>query len=224
MHVTLFVCGTGFIAIHLASAGDQASSGNCQSFKWGGTSGLHWYTCCNNCNDTDKSCDGKTYQTASTDHYCGSCGTDIGPNKPRKWKGEFSCGLCPGQNSVQRKCTKSLRKVYEIPGFCWAFTRCFKDRCKKKYSTNLATYDAPDPCFTLTCDDGESVQNCPTDCCYRINPEQCTWANNTCLPECCGETTCCHSSSAESLGFISTWLVIGNILLKIFLSNIVVFF
>jgi len=59
-------------------AGDQATEGACQNFKWGGTSRVHFYTCCNNCNERDTSCNRKTYHSASGGLYCDQCGTDSG--------------------------------------------------------------------------------------------------------------------------------------------------
>ena len=33
----------------------------CKQYDHGGVSGVHFYACCNNCNDDDTSCDGDTY-------------------------------------------------------------------------------------------------------------------------------------------------------------------
>jgi len=38
----------------------------CTQYDHGGTSKVHFYTCCNNCNDADKSCDGHAYQGGGT--------------------------------------------------------------------------------------------------------------------------------------------------------------
>ena len=39
---------------------------------------VHRYTCCNNCQETNPTCDGKTYQGGSTGSYCGRCGQSTG--------------------------------------------------------------------------------------------------------------------------------------------------
>ena len=47
----------------------------CREYKWGGVTGLHFFICCDNSNDIDKSCIGTTYQGGgSTNNYCDTCG------------------------------------------------------------------------------------------------------------------------------------------------------
>ncbi|XP_060600533.1 keratin-associated protein 5-8-like [Ruditapes philippinarum] len=171
--------------------GDQSPPGQCATYKWGGTSGVHWYACCNNCNRSDTSCDGKTYQSASDTKYCANCGIDT-----KKGNGKsgatYSCGGCQGQERSRKKCLSNLRMLYKIPGLCWAFAKCFQKKCKSQPTESTP---APDMCFNLRCDPGEDVNNCPADCCGNEN-EKCKWSqSNTCVPKCCSESTCCNDSS-----------------------------
>ena len=185
----------------------QAPAGKCQGFKWGGVSGTRWFTCCHNCQEEDRSCDNRTYQSASDRAYCGSCGTttDQGVIIPNLWEAEFGCGSCGGQNFIQSTCTSNIMALYQIKGFCWAFTMCFRRKCLRAHSTKRSATDAPDSCFNLRCDPGETVENCPTDCCSTVNPEKCTWASDKCLDPCCGESACCrHASGSHHLQF--NWL------------------
>lgn len=185
-------------------AGDQPSEGNCQVFKWGGSSGVHWYACCNNCLKTNPnynpSCDSETYQGGSSISYCDHCGEDKGTGDADKFKTEFKCGGCDGQAAKRQKCKSNLRKLYNVPGFCWAHSRCFKKHCQKSYGRKKREIkDIPDTCFNLQCEPGETPENCPVDCCYKNNPSACTWKDNTCVDECCGEPSCCPTSAGNIL-------------------------
>ncbi|XP_071098889.1 uncharacterized protein [Haliotis cracherodii] len=177
--------------------GDRPAPGKCLSFNRGGSSRVHFYACCNNINSTDSSCDGRTYQRASSTSYCKPGGEDKGNGVVRE---EFACGGCVGQGSVANICKPSI-KLFDIPGTCWMFTKCFKKHCKKQYSDqrsglNLQVVDPstssmPDTCYNYVCDVGETTDNCPVDCCFKQNPSQCTWvANGTCIPEFCDTPSC----------------------------------
>ncbi len=62
----LFTEGTSFQVkqfhhIVKRRAGDQPDSGRCQRCRWGGTSRVHFYICCNNCDRNNRNpgpCDG----------------------------------------------------------------------------------------------------------------------------------------------------------------------
>jgi hypothetical protein len=85
---------------------------------------------------------------------------------------------------------------------------------KKQYTQNRkrsASY-VPDTCYNKICDTGENVRNCPEDCCQTVN-RKCTW-NTKCLPECCGESTCCESSSGNSWRMQTSLVVFSVILLS----------
>jgi len=187
-------------------AGDQADEGKCLSLNWGGLTGLHWYTCCNNCNSQDTSCDGKTYHGASDGVYCDACGTDnkAGDGKIRE---DFSCGGCTGQEQILNKCRSKLGILFKTVGFCWAFTWCFEHHCKKQYMQGVTPKDTA---FDLVCNEGETVEDSPFDCCQTVNDacKQNAWVNGKCPPKCCGEPGCCRTSSGTKT--MSTFAVLLN--------------
>ncbi|XP_067653527.1 uncharacterized protein [Haliotis asinina] len=200
--------------------GDRPKPGQCLSFNRGGTSKVHFYACCNNVNDTDKSCDGRTYQRGSSTSYCGSGGADKGKGVIRA---EFACGGCPGQGSVANKC-KPI-PIFDLPGTCWLFTKCFKKYCKKRYSAqssglNMQVVDPsstsmPDTCYNTVCDPGETTANCPVDCCFKLNPSKCTWVTNgTCIPEYC-DTPSCSVNGAVGLTVTKDASSIGVLVLGV---------
>ena len=183
--------------------GDQAPTGQCTTFKRGGISRLHWYACCNNCGTSDTSCNGKTYQSASSERYCGNCGVDTKKGNGKHYK-TYSCGGCEGQNRVSSKCLEKLRSVYQIPGLCWAFAKCFTKKCKSRSKRSVET---PETCFNLRCDPGETVDNCPSDCCGTKNAK-CDWSKLSCVDVCCSESTCCDASGSDGLVSMTKYYVI----------------
>lgn len=92
----------------------------------------------------------------------------------------------------------NLRKLYNVSGFCWSDSRCFKKHCQKSYSRKK-TGNQRYTCFNLQCEPGETPENCPVQCCYKNNPSACTWEDNTCVDECCGEPSCCPTSAGNIL-------------------------
>jgi hypothetical protein len=108
-------------------------------------------------------------------------------------KTTFSCGGCDGQDTISKRCKNWLNS---IPGFCWQFAWCFKDKCRNQYGNNRkrSAVDVPDTCYNKVCDDGENVNNCPHDCCQAEN-DKCKMTEDECIPECCGESTCCSSGN-----------------------------
>jgi len=123
--------------------------GLCQSFNWGGSTGVHFYSCCNNCNENNgaPTCNSKTWHSASDGEYCGSCGANKGSgcryngynSDWAKWtghKGAFQCGGCDGQAKVDKQC---LSWVINKPGFCWQYTSCFEEQCGWYYATRQQT-------------------------------------------------------------------------------------
>ncbi|KAI8491968.1 hypothetical protein Bbelb_303410 [Branchiostoma belcheri] len=176
------------------------SVGKCAHITLGGTSGVHFYVCCNNCNENEgnPTCDRTTYQGASTTQYCGHCGADEGNGK---WKlHQFKCGGCAGQSQVEKKCEKKYPWLFA--GTCWVFSSCFQHRCKKRFQQKarrtLDDTDAPF-CGDDTCDPGETAFTCPFDCCPVKNPDTCTRNNDTCPPICCSEPGCCKISGSPNV-------------------------
>lgn len=96
----------------------------CTAYYHGGTSDVHQYVCCNNCNDTTpNTCDGHTYQGGSTNKYCEPCGKATGGGLQKYL---FNCGSCDNQAHCEHVCNK---RVSTLPGLCWKWADCFKDCC-----------------------------------------------------------------------------------------------
>ena len=200
---------------------DSANPGWCESFLLGGSSGLHFYTCCNNCNEQHASCDGRTYQSASNGRYCDTCGRDNAQGNGITYH-NFTCGGCAGQAMIKARCLEGFFDVLDnIPGFCWVFTWCFKAKCKDQFpqrlgsqvmSSNATSYD-------LQCNNGETVEDSPVDCCQTVN-DQCKFVDGQCPPLCCSEPDCCSTSTGTStesasgaiIGWMSVFLALETLL------------
>ena len=103
----------------------------CRQFDHGGTSGVHFYTCCNNCNDpTDRSCDGKDYQGGgSKGDYCGGCGENT-PKGGGRETYAFNCVSCEQQSACEKKCNGEFYGLTALmPGFCPRWSGCFRRCC-----------------------------------------------------------------------------------------------
>ena len=150
----------------------------CSQFDHGGTSGVHFYTCCNNCNDPgDKSCGGTAYQGggATRNDYCSGCGANSGVGGGRVTY-RYSCGSCSQQTVCKAKCDNAWNGIVSaFPGLCWKWSECFRACCVE--SQNLRrkreTNDVIDPdefCGDAVCQEGEDRTICPIDCCPNHNP------------------------------------------------------
>ncbi|XP_035697975.1 uncharacterized protein LOC118431010 [Branchiostoma floridae] len=173
--------------------------GQCCYYNWGGPKKLHFYVCCNNCdeNDGDPVCGGTVYDKASDGDYCGKCGEDDGIARSKNEP--FDCGGCAGQTTVKAVCDRRYWWVFK--GFCWVWADCFALRCKRLFpqdgedkqallQSGSYMYDAF--CGNDECDPGEDHYNCPFDCCPRYNPETCRrGCNYQCPPLCCSQPGCC---------------------------------
>ena len=165
--------------------------GNCRNFYWGGTSNLHYYACCNNCNEPNPpSCDGVTYQAASNTSYCGPCGqpTSTSTITNGGFRGPvYSCGGCAGQTAIAEECRAAHPWI--IPGGCWIFTGCMKARCRRDF---LGLSGNASFCGDGSCNANETVADCPYDCCpeYDAACNVSFAANGTCTPPYCGEPNC----------------------------------
>ena len=168
-----------FIGVH--------SPAFCTGYYTGGTSGLHHWACCNNCNDAaDQSCDGMTWQGGSPNSYCGQCGQNTGGGRV---KYSFNCGSCDNQNSCASKCDA---KNLDHAGLCWEWLDCFKSCCLDTATQPRNKRDVSEHsfCGDTLCSGSETPSTCPADCCYQINSDNCT-RGTTCLPECCQISSCC---------------------------------
>ncbi|XP_066296058.1 uncharacterized protein [Branchiostoma lanceolatum] len=166
-------------------------AGDCCHFKLGGRSRVHFYVCCNNCDENGQNpgvCNKITYDGASKEPYCGDCGEDLGT---AKFKSDpFDCGGCDGQTAVKAVCDKKYGWVFA--GLCWVWSACFELRCQNRFpAVNRSSYDSGTFCGDGKCDPGETHYSCPFDCCPSYNPDECTHHCNKCTPLCCSEPGCC---------------------------------
>ena len=159
----------------------------CTGYYTGGRSGVHHWACCNNCNDTNKTCDGVTWQGGSSEVYCGPCGTNS--NGGGRVKYYFNCGSCRQQELCSEYCSGR-----NLPGLCWKWLDCFRGCClanAQQPSRNKRQIETTSFCGDGTCGSGETPNTCPSDCCYQINPV-CDPSNpNLCENECCEHSSCC---------------------------------
>ena len=177
---------------------------NCPSYctQWdhGGTSGIHFYSCCNNCNDNDPSCDRQTYQGGgSTEDYCGQCGNNS-PLGGGRITYRYNCVSCTQQNECKRKCNDLWFGLTEtLPGLCPKWLGCFRGCClqaaAEKENLNSCSKRAPSQkmeisgfCGDYKCQNGEDNTTCPIDCCPQVNPE---CDDPSCVPDCCLKSQCC---------------------------------
>ena len=103
----------------------------CMQFDHGGKSGIHFYTCCNNCNDpTGSSCDRTDYQGGgSKGDYCGGCGENT-PKGGGRLTYAFNCVSCEQQSICENKCNREFFGLTElVPGFCPRWAGCFRRCC-----------------------------------------------------------------------------------------------
>lgn len=102
----------------------------CTQYDNGGTSRVHFYTCCNNCNDFDQSCNSKDYQGGgSKGDYCGDCGERTTKGGGRETY-SYNCVSCEQQRRCEEKCDKEgFGIIAKIPGFCPKWARCFRECC-----------------------------------------------------------------------------------------------
>ena len=213
------------------------TEGECQNYCKGGTTGFHFYTCCNNLDESsDEVCNWRTWQGVTKEYkngkYCGYGGSNepvgipnvhIGCKNYNFGSSSYGCGGCSGQLATQRKCDK----WNEVPLTCWWFQSCFSEQCKVYQSfASSALYESSENenlCGNGLCDNDESVESCPMDCCQTVN-QQCNYTaahqnltydfgnisffnmsnatnatNASCVvPICCSTSSCCGSSSADT--------------------------
>ena len=159
----------------------------CIGYYAGGTSTVHHWACCNNCNDsTSQSCDATTWQGGSSNSYCGKCGQNTGRGRVKYY---FNCGSCDNQNSCSDFChAKGLNHA----GLCWKWLDCFKGCCFKTATQPQNKRDTSELsfCGDSVCSESETPSSCPADCCYQKNSNNCT-SGSACSPECCHSPTCC---------------------------------
>lgn len=156
-----------------------------------GSTSLHHYACCDNCDDPNSSCDGQTWHGGSTESYCGTCGTPSGGGVPKYY---FNCDDCQTQLTCKNTC--NLRSLIATwPGNCWKWVDCFAGCCRDMGNQfhQRRQLDTIEFCGDGICQQSsENPDVCPSDCCYLKNS---TCGTNGCTPECCQTATCCSSAS-----------------------------
>ena len=177
----------------------------CTGYYTGGTSTVHHWACCNNCNDpTSNTCNSNTWQGGSSGDYCGSCGQNTGGGRVKYY---FNCGSCDDQQACSSKCDS---KGYDFPGACWKWLDCFKGCCLASATQPRNKRDVSDItfCGDDVCSGNETPDSCPGDCCYKMNSANCTSDVSKCTPECCHAPTCCLEED-DKKGGINKGVVIG---------------
>jgi len=98
--------------------------GQCQSYDCGGTSNVHFYTCCNS---PGAACDGETYDGLSdpAEPYCGLSGANTGGGCAREKP--FNCGGCALQTACK---TWVDANFLPIPFTCFNWQDAFEACCK----------------------------------------------------------------------------------------------
>ena len=168
----------------------------CTGYYIGGTSGLHHWACCNNCDDPNsQSCDGTTWQGGSPNSYCGRCGQNNGGGREKYY---FNCGNCDDQNTCLNFCNSKIGGILTKPGLCWVWLDCFKGCCLRIATQPRNKRDVSELsfCGDTVCSESETPSTCPADCCYQINSDNCTIRNN-CTPECCQTSSCCLNNEDD---------------------------
>lgn len=169
----------------------------CTGYYNGGVSGVHHWACCNNCDDNDRKCIGRTWQGGSREDYCTQCGkhNNDGGGIDKYF---FNCGSCSLQEKCENHCSGPLRN---LPGLCWQWLDCFKGCC-------LALAEQPEGqliefCGDNICSSEETRYSCPTDCCRKVN-KMCDRATNAdvCQLNCCGSPSCCLETGGKT--FVSS--------------------
>mmetsp|Transcript_19450 Transcript_19450/g.29238 ORF Transcript_19450/g.29238 Transcript_19450/m.29238 type:complete len:243 (+) Transcript_19450:369-1097(+) len=104
------------------SKGADPPAGKCQEYDCGGSSGVHYYTCCN---FGRGAADGIEYDGASDGDYCG----DNGKNKGGGCKNgkPFECRGAAGAKECKDWCDEN---AITFPGACWNWTDCFDHCCE----------------------------------------------------------------------------------------------
>ena len=147
---------------------------------------VHWYTCCNNCRESNPYCNGITWQGGSSEEYCGNCGENTFGGRYEK---QYNCQDCDTQEGCRINAND-----WDWPLLCWKWANSFSGCCKKatRSKKRQEVIDVNSTSFTFCgdtiCQDDESPTSCPLDCCYQVN-SNCTVSG--CTPTCCGESSCC---------------------------------
>ncbi|XP_071484442.1 uncharacterized protein [Diadema antillarum] len=129
----------------------------------------------------------------------------------------FSCGGISGERNARRRCDERWRWLTSDSCFKW--TECFKGVCEFEAVEEGSAADAAF-CGDGRCDEKESSESCPTDCCPLVS-DVCVVTNNTCPERCCNDKSCC-SSSVGDISSGQFWLIVLSVVAGgIFLINLI---
>lgn len=125
--------------------------------------------------------------------YCTKCGRNQGDGCQQAQYNIESCGGCSGQNHARTFCSAN---PHVVPKTCWTWAMCFKLACER-LAVGGGLFNPM--CGNGICDDDESRDSCPFDCCPAVNG-RCDHRNTTCPQECCGDPTCCEIDNTGNIG------------------------
>jgi len=91
------------------------SSNICKTYACGGSSGLHYYSCCYRDERTFQSASDSDYCNPNNNYYTDSCGLDT-----------FTCSE-PIRSNCHTECLNGVWR--QFPGFCWQYSNCFSVCC-----------------------------------------------------------------------------------------------
>jgi len=188
--------------------------GFCTGYYVAGTSTVHHYACCNNCNDASNTCDGVTWQGGSSIDYCLSCGTRSTSTGREKYF--FNCGGCDQQRNCESLCNNKFLGFGALPGLCWKWLDCFRGCCLASAQQPIHKRQTADLAFCgdTVCSGAETPSNCPTDCCYKVNPA-CSKENHVCHQTCCGDATCCIDQNGGAITIISSYSIVVLLIISL---------
>lgn len=218
MNLRLFLLVQALLFVAAKAKRRTPNKGYCSAYQFGGTSRVHFYSCCNNCDEgSPPSCDGVTYQGASTENYCGPCGK---PRNGRPVRRNYLFG--PRQRktagcAAQTACVERCKAFDLFPGTCWMWTSCFSKCVRKSTKQNG---QANEFCGDGLCTQNENSTTCPIDCCGHVDPE-CVLQEGKCLPTRCGFPSCTEPSSSSSSAGKVAGGVIGGLLAVALLGYVI---
>lgn len=160
----------------------------CTQYDHGGITGIHFYTCCNNCNDNDNTCKGTTYHGGGSRdiNYCAPCGENKDGGRVTY---HFNCVSCAQQSYCESLCDKGVAGFIwkNVPGFCRKWSTCFRDCCHMASYSQEKREVVGNLCGDFICQEGEDERSCSIDCYPLHQPEIC---KKTCVTDtdiCCKE-------------------------------------
>ena len=186
----------------------------CTGYYTGGTSNVHHWACCDNCDDPTNTCDRTTWQGGSSESYCSSCGVNTGGGRVKYY---FNCGSCSQQGECEDYCSGPIRN---LPGLCWQWLDCFKGCClaRAQQPRNKRQIETMTFCGDGTCSSNETPTTCPIDCCYQVNPDCSKNHTSICENNCCGDPSCCRTeegNTAKAISATTSYMAILAILTKV---------